>query len=142
MTKVYKSKLGLELIIPMALIFGTALFITVLTEPSWLGLIILLPIITLITYMFQTTQYAIEGNVLKIKCGFLYNKQIEINTIRKISETKNLLSSPATSVDRLEILYNKNDSVFISPKLKKEFISSIRELNPEIEINLRVKLNK
>ena len=48
------------------------------------------------------------------------NTNIDIKSIRKIIETYNPLSSPAASIDRLEIFYNKFDSILISPKDKKE----------------------
>jgi hypothetical protein len=87
--------------------------------------------------MFLTTNYTIDSNKLTIKCGFLYNKTIDIKTIKKITETNNPLSSPAASLDRLEIAYGKNDSILISPKQKSEFINDIKRINPGIEIKLK-----
>jgi hypothetical protein len=87
----------------------------------------------------MTTNYTIENGKLTIKCGFFYNKTIDINTIKKIAETNNPLSSPGTSLDRLEIVYGKFDSIIISPKKKKEFISDIEKLNPSVEVKLKKK---
>lgn len=139
MTKVYKSKIGFELVIPLILVFGTVLFLTVSEKPSWLGVVILLPVILFVVHMFMTTYYTINGENLIVKCGFLFNKTIDINTIKKISETNNPLSSPATSIDRLEITYGKYDSVIISPKQKKEFIDNIILINPNIEVKFKKK---
>lgn len=139
MKKVYNSKIGLELVIPLVLIFGTVLFLTLYEEPSWIGILILLPTILFVVHMFLTTNYTIESDELTIKCGFLFNKTIDIKTIRKITETNNPLSSPATSLDRLEIKYGKFDTVIISPKKKKEFIENITTLNPNIEVKFRNK---
>jgi membrane protein YdbS with pleckstrin-like domain len=137
MKKVYNSKIGLELVIPLVLILGTVLFLTLNEEPSWIGILILLPTILFVVHMFLTTNYTIESDELTIKCGFLYNKTIDIKTIKKITETNNPLSSPATSLDRLEINYGKFDTVLISPKKKKEFIENITTLNPNIEVKLK-----
>jgi len=52
--------------------------------------------------------------------------------IRKIEETNNPLSAPALSIDRLEIHFNKFDSLLISPKNKKDFIADLQQINPEI----------
>ena len=60
-----------------------------------------------------------------------------INTIYKISETYNPLSSPAGSIDRLEIKYNKSESVLISPKDKNAFINDLILVNPNIEVQYR-----
>lgn len=84
--------------------------------------------------MFLTTNYTIESDKLTIKCGLLYDKTIDIKTIKKITETNNPLSSPATSLDRLEINYGKFDSVIISPKQKSEFINDIKGVNPNVEV--------
>ena len=139
MKKVYNSKIGLELVIPLVLIFGTVLFLTLNEEPSWIGILILLPIILFVVHMFLTTNYTIESDELTIKCGFLFNKTIDIKTIKKITETNNPLSSPATSLDRLEINYGEFDTVIISPKRKKEFIENITTLNPNVEVKFKNK---
>ncbi len=139
MKKVYNSKIGLELVIPLVLIFGTVLFLTLNEEPIWIGILILLPTILFVVHMFLTTKYTIESDELTIKCGFLFNKTIDIKTIKKITETNNPLSSPATSLDRLEINYGKFDTVIISPKKKKEFIENITTLNPNVEVKFKNK---
>ncbi|WP_316819185.1 PH domain-containing protein [Pedobacter nyackensis] len=137
MTIVYKSKVGNELVIPLTLVFVVTLFMAIFNEPHWPGLAILLPVILFIVHMFSTTYYTVDGDVLKVKCGFLYNAEIDIKTIKKISETNNPISSPALSLDRLDITYNKYDNVIISPKDKAEFISALTALNPNIEVKLK-----
>lgn len=134
--KTHYSKIGMELVVPLVLIFGTVLVLIINEKPNWIAIAILLPVILFVVHMFLTTKYTIEGDKLVIKCGFLYHKTIDINTIRRIAETNNLLSSPATSLDRLEILYGKFDSVLISPRRKAEFINDIKRINPGIEVKL------
>jgi len=139
MKKVYNSKIGLELVIPIILVFGTVLFLTIIEKPRWIGIVILLPVILFTVHMFLTTNYTIENENLTIKCGFFFNKSIDIKTIKKIRETNNPLSSPATSIDRLEIIYGKFDSVMISPNRKIEFINNITTLNPNVEVEFKKK---
>ncbi|MGA6121648.1 PH domain-containing protein [Sphingobacterium anhuiense] len=43
------------------------------------------------------------------------------------------MSSPVTSLDRIEITYGKFDSFIISPKQIKEFIDNLIILNPNIK---------
>ena len=57
--KNYKSKLGLELIIPISLIFGYALF-ELITEKSWIGVFIISLTILFILYTFLSINYKIE----------------------------------------------------------------------------------
>lgn len=134
--KVYKSQLGLELIIPMSLLFGIGLYMSFM-DKKWTALFIILVSISFICYLFTSIKYTIEKENLNIKCGFLTNQNIDINTIYKISETYNPLSSPAGSIDRLEIKYNKFESVLISPKDKKAFINDLILVNPNIEVQYR-----
>jgi hypothetical protein len=132
----YRSKIGLELIIPLLIIFG-GLAITMVVNKAWAGVVILAPILAFITHMLLTTYYIVDGQTLVVKCGFLVNMKIDINTIKSIKETNNALSSPAASLDRLEISYGKYDSVMISPKEKAEFISALTSINPSIEITYK-----
>lgn len=141
MTKVYKSKIGLELVIPVMLILVTVIVFSIYDNANGIGIVVTFLVIAFIADMFMRTHYTIDGDLLKIKCGFLYSKQIEIHQIKRISETNNALSAPAISLDRLEISYNKYDSILISPKQKQEFISDIKNINPGIEVNLKVKSN-
>ncbi|MCI1265051.1 MAG: PH domain-containing protein [Saprospiraceae bacterium] len=142
MKKIYNSKIGLELVIPLVLIFGIALALNIIEKTNVIGIAILLPIILFVVHMFLTTNYTIESDDLIIKCGFLSNKTIDIKTIKKITETNNPLSSPATSLDRLEINYGKFDKILISPKNKTEFIDDIKRLNPNVEVKFRKKQNE
>lgn len=102
--KVFKSKIGLELFIPLILIFGFLLFQAILSN-NMVAIVISIVVIGLVLHLFLTTTYTIIGNVLNIKSSFLINKNIAISSITKISKSNNLLSSPAMSIDRLEIIY-------------------------------------
>ena len=136
--KNYKSKLGLELIIPLTLIFSYILF-ELVSNKVWIGIFIMILTIIFILYTFLSINYKIENDNLNVKCTVLMNINIDVKSIRKIVETYNPLSSPAASIDRLEIFYNKFDSVLISPKKKKEFIEDILKINPNIEVIYRKK---
>ena len=133
----YASKIGLELVIPITLIFVTILALILGEEKSWFGILIFLPVIIFVVHMFITTSYTIQGELLHIKCGFLFDKKVDIKSIKKIKETNNPLSAPATSLDRLEISYAKFDCVLISPKQKMGFINEIKKINPNVEVKLK-----
>ncbi|WP_425236631.1 PH domain-containing protein [Ulvibacterium sp.] len=70
---------------------------------EWIGLDIHFLILALVAYTFKSTHYIIYHKVLKIRCGFFFNKTIAIDTIYKISESHNPVSAPAASLDRLEL---------------------------------------
>lgn len=132
--KTYKSKIGLEILIPMILIFGVILTLVIING-EWSKLIFIGLISVFISTFFINTTYKITSdNKLKIRSGLLRFDDINIFSIKKITPTKSLISSPALSIDRLEIFYNKYDSILVSPTDKKGFIESLRKINPEIEI--------
>ena len=131
--KKYKSKIGKGLVVFLSIVFiGFAVKMTM--DFSWTALAIVLPLVIFIVHMFWTTYCIIDNGILKIKCGMLYNHKIEIESILKMIETNTIISSPALSLDRLEIVYNKYDRIIISPKNKQEFINNLLEINPNIEI--------
>lgn len=137
MNRVYPSKIGIEILIITGLPLVVVLFISVFQGFNWVGISVVVFICLLMLYLFRFTKYTIEGNNLKISSGFLYNKKINIGSIQKIKGTNNPLSAPAVSLDRLEIVFDKNERVLISPKQKNEFVAHIQSLNPTVEVNLK-----
>lgn len=131
--KQFNSKIGLEFFIPVALIVGYFLYKTII-DSRWVGLLIIIPAIVFIAYLFFSIKYIISGKTLEIKCGFLINKSIDIGTIRRIREVTDFFAAPATTINRLEIKYNDSDSIAISPKNKLDFIETLLKVNPGIEI--------
>ena len=136
--KKFKSKIGMEFTIPLG---GILIFtlISVITAKAWIGLVIVSLVIIFVTHLFATTEYTISNQNLNVKSGFIINQNINISSIRKLTETNNLLSSPATSIDRIEILYNKFDTILVSPKDKTKFITNLTEINKNIEVKLKSK---
>ena len=132
---VYKSKIGLELSIPLFVVFGGSTILMIFGG-AWLGLLIIFPPLAFILHMVFTTYYTIDGDILKVNCGF--TKQIvNIKTIRKISDDMNWISAPALSLDRLELFFNTYDGVVVSPKDKIGFIKELLVVKPDIELHLR-----
>lgn len=137
-TKIYKSKIGMELVIPLTIILGGTTVLMAL-ENAWPGLVINFTVIVFLWYTFTNTYYSINDGHLTVKCGFFVNETINIDSIKSLRETRNPLSSAAVSLDRLEVAYNKYDIVLISPKEKFEFIRHIQTINPNVEIKYRNK---
>ncbi len=136
--KVYRSKISWGIFLPIFIILLlTTIFIA--TESWWVASISILPVAVPIGYIFLKTTYVVTDGLLKIKCGFLYNQQIKISSIRQIKETNNPISSPALSLDRLEIKFDKYSSVLISPKEKAIFIEHLKQINTAIEFITRKK---
>ncbi|HEX8018260.1 MAG TPA: PH domain-containing protein [Flavobacterium sp.] len=132
----FKSKIDLWLVLFLSVIFG-GIAINMALNGVWGSLIFILLIIAFIVHIFATTFYIIEDKKLIVKCGFLITIPIPVEKIKKISETNDLMSSPALSLDRLEILYNISDTVMISPNEKTKFIEAIQKINPGVEIKIK-----
>jgi hypothetical protein len=100
----------------------------------WPGLLIIIAVAAFAAYILTTIHYIINGNDLIIRSGFIVNTTIKIDTIKKIKETHNPLSSPAASLDRLAIHYGKSGFIMVSPKNKMDFIKDLTAINTKIEV--------
>lgn len=130
---VFKSKVDIWMaiifiLIPISMIYG------VITEPSAILLLITALIIVLLCILFFGTKYVIEEDEL-IVYGGIYKKRIQIRQIRSLRPSKNPLSAPAMSIDRIEITFDPHIQVIlVSPKDKELFVKKLLEVNPDITL--------
>ncbi len=92
--------------------------------------IVILATLLFFWWMFRTTYYLIDGDTLVIRAGFL-KWRIPIREITAVTPTHNPLSSPALSLDRLQIDYGSR-FILVSPERKEQFIDALRAVNPAI----------
>jgi hypothetical protein len=128
----YNSKIGLEILLPLILSMGGA-SICLGLNAQWLGVLVLTIITLLIYALFKTTYYTIDENKLIIRSFFIVNKKVNVQSIKIVRESRNPISAPAASLDRLEVI-STVDSVLISPKDKNTFIEEITTINPRIKV--------
>ncbi|MBU3682217.1 MAG: hypothetical protein FGM16_09800 [Flavobacterium sp.] len=128
--KVYRSKIDWWL---MFIVYVPFVFAIVegIQKKEYLLSVVFVGIIIVISYLFYSIQYRIEGENV-----FIWRTKIEIKSIRKIYKTRNPLSSPALSINRIAIVYNKFDEVLISPKDRAAFVQELVLVNPAIEVDL------
>ncbi|MGB3150680.1 MAG: PH domain-containing protein [Maribacter sp.] len=132
--KRYQSAISYGLLVTILIVLiGPLLFLPFNSLVLFINGLILVFVINI----FYNTYYIIENEKLLVKSSFVVNKKIEIMSITKISETNSIISSPAASLDRLEIVYEGNNSILISPKDKSAFINDIKKINKDIKIKLR-----
>ncbi len=84
--------------------------------------------------LISSFRYQITEDDLVIKGLLMKTIKIKLETIKKVEYSKNYISSPAGSLKRLEVYYNKYDSIVISPKDRKAFIDEIVSRNSGIVI--------
>ena len=137
MRKIYKSKMSKGLIISLVLLFLYIVY-QMITEPVSFWIILICLIFCMVFfYNILSLKYTIDNESLIVTTKVFYHKSIDIKSIRKIEETNTIISAPANSFDRLEIIYNKFDSLVVSPENKQRFIEDILAIHPEIEVKYK-----
>jgi len=132
--QIYRSKIGMVVWLPIILVtLFTGVFL-INDSNSWIAMLIIALTGGFVIFNVFSIRYIINEEHLTVNGSFTYKKTIPIKDIRKIKETNNPLAAPAGSMDRLEIRYNKSDSVIISPKNKMQFINTLVAKNPDIEV--------
>lgn len=131
--KIFESKKGWVIYIPF-FITAAVLVLSIASGRYLPAIICLCAVLGLTLPMLLNTKYTIDKNNLNVRCGFLVNINMEISAITKIEHTRSVLSAPALSLDRLEVFYNKFDSVMISPQDSDNFIAQLKNINPTIEV--------
>ena len=126
--KIYKSKIDWWLIVLLLCVFGYPIVDGIMMKEYTLSITFLV-ILLLVGLLFYSIQYKIEGENL-----IIWKNKIDIKTITRVYKTRNPLSSPALSLDRIAIVYNKFDEILISPKDREDFIKELLKVNPNIEV--------
>jgi Bacterial PH domain len=90
----------------------------------WAIAAILMAVVGLILWMLFQTVYRLGDDMLRIRCG-PFSIQIPLASITAVTATRNPLSSPALSLDRLMITYGRGQSCMISPHDKAAFLAEL-----------------
>ena len=128
----FKSRIGAAFYIPIGFLFIMLGFAAV-TEPSWALIGITGFMAVMVSPMAFRTYYTVSDDLIRIRCGF-YKQTVALQSVRKLSASRDIISAPALSLDRIEIMYHKFDTVLVSPEDQAGFVSCILQINPDIEI--------
>ena len=105
-----------------------ALLSVMITETPWLVRIataaVTVLVLGLLVSLFTRTHYTIADGELRVVSG-PFRRTIPLSAITSIEPSRNPLSSPALSLDRLKISYGNKKYVLISPADKTGFLSAI-----------------
>ncbi len=81
----------------------------------------------LMAWVFFGTHYTLSREILDIRSG-PFRWQVPIAKIKDVKPSRSVLSAPAFSTDRLEIVYGSHESVQISPRDRERFLKELSSL--------------
>lgn len=90
----------------------------------WLTVVICGLVVAFMLWLVRATKYVVTEDALIIHGG-VFKKEIPLSSISSVTETRNPLSSPAFSLDRLNIEFGEGKSILISPKDKPAFMADL-----------------
>jgi len=138
MDKAYRSKVGwwggARLGVGVIVLIGVG--VKLLVQPpldrssAILIAIALFVMAVFILWILCSTGYTITDRDLLVRSAFI-RKRIPLDEITEVRPSHNPLSSPALSLDRLRVSYERPNGrkrwILISPKLKEQFLDDLAE---------------
>ncbi|MES1147057.1 MAG: PH domain-containing protein [Solimonas sp.] len=82
-------------------------------------------------WLLRSTHYTFDDSHLHIRSG-PFGWLVPLRDIRAVTPTRNPLSSPALSLDRLRIEFGRTGSIMVSPEDKDGFLAELRKRVPTI----------
>ena len=86
----------------------------------------------LIISILYGTSYTFDDYQLVIRSS-VFRWRIPLRTVKSIQPSTSLLSSPACSLDRLEIEHDEG-SILISPRDKAQFVEVLKKRAPQVRV--------
>lgn len=84
-----------------------------------------LMVFALIGWLLVSTHYSVDSRILKVVSG-PFRWKIPLEEITSIEQTRNPLSSPALSLDRLRITWGpRNRRIMVSPADQRGFVRAL-----------------
>lgn len=122
-------------VILSVLLSGPILVIVIVRATRWDTLLLIVMGTTLLPallafLMFMSTVYIVTDTTLVVRCGPM-RWRIPLDNVTAIIPTRTIESSPALSLDRLEVQCNGRRAVVISPRDKQGFISAVEQRTRE-----------
>ena len=99
----------------------------------WWTVPLLVAPLGLMTWTLLSTYYVVSSDSLSVRC-LLLRTTVPLASVTMLRASRDLRSSPALSLDRIEVLYD-NGSVLVSPKDKTAFVRAIRLRKPSIVVD-------
>lgn len=115
---VYRSKVDVWLVALSVGIMAAACVPGLFFDFSWGALTACLLSLALVVSVVFSIRYEISGDKLRVVCCWIFIETFDIHKITSVKPTRTILSSPAASLDRIEVCAGRR-SVVISPRSKQ-----------------------
>ena len=130
----FKSKVDTWYVVLMAAVVvlsGSVAIPAVLARRWWMVMVLAAPA-ALLVWNWLSTSYVVSSEALAVRC-LLLRKSIPLQSIRTLRASRDMRSSPALSLDRIEVLAD-GDSVLVSPEDQVGFIRATRIAQPSVAV--------
>jgi len=131
--KTFPSKVDVKVVALPVLVLGITTFMMV-RDGIWVGVLVNALTLALVLHIFYSISYTIDGQFLHMKVSFYKYPPIDIQKIRFIDMTNSWHSSPAASLDRMNLQCGKMGTFTVSPTDKETFVKMLLAINPNIEV--------
>lgn len=147
---VYPSKVDKWLVIMVGcIIAGVSILIFFVSRntpapPPKIMIVVPFLVFGIILWSFKSTYYIVEGSTLIVKSAFM-TWRIDIHHIEDVTPTRNPRSSPALSLDRLELRYRQQGrirTILVSPGEQRRFLEALRAVSPAIRYHPQTHANR
>jgi membrane protein YdbS with pleckstrin-like domain len=104
---------------------------------TWITIVATVVFGAIIGLFAYPVYYKITASSLLIQSGLLMRYEIPLSSIKRVQPTRNPLSAPAWSLDRLRIDYKDKDRsrfALISPKDKEAFLRELVHMAKDFEL--------
>jgi hypothetical protein len=129
----FPSKIDFKIVAFPVLVIGFTTFMMI-KDGIWVGVLVNVLTLALVLYIFYSIRYTIDGQFLHMKVGFYKYPPIDIHKIRYIDLTNSWHSSPAASLDRMNLQCGKMGTFTVSPADKETFVQMLLAVNPDIVV--------
>jgi len=85
-----------------------------------------------VAWLFATTRYELDGRELVARAG-PFRWRVDLATVQSVTPSRNPLSSPALSLDRLEVRHGDGRCLLVSPADRDRFLAALARAEPALE---------
>lgn len=116
----------LVLVVTAAIVLAAMVPVVATGHPAAIPVVIVCAVVAigLPLWLLASTRYTVTGEALLVRCG-PFGWRIPRSEISQIRPSRSILSSPALSLDRLEIRYGDGKSILVSPADKDGFAAAL-----------------